>query len=483
MNRGQALDTFSLLEAIAAARERFAAKVPAHLELERRYDAAYWLDQSPEWMPRVAEFNALLSGGVAGWVELEISLASGPAELYRYFPFACYIYVDGEASTVVEFGGPDQQRSAIVNAPVGRRFTISIVSELSAPPTQADERELAVILQSIRVAGEAKPPRHATMSNEINAYSNRSIPLVQKSVRPIFVVSSYRSGTSILAWALGQHPNIWPLDETRWLQLLGSGALAAYAVATDAPVHYFDVYDVSRDEYMAYLGSAVDQFITTTSMRRADEVTLKRLSGLAPRYHKHFQLRRSALTPKQRWIDGTPENADCMLLLHELFPAARFLCILRDPRDVIASMLHFHRAGGSAMDVGTAASMWTQKMQNCLLAYQALGPHFVRVIPYESYANPAPMLRELFRFLDEPDFPSAAETFSERINSSLLNRDERLAAYEELDGLPDVAGGVSELYDHFRATVSQPWKYDRSAYEQLRDVENEIVHRMVEAVV
>ena len=482
MSPRQEVDTSSLLHAIAVTRERFAEKVPARLEIERRYDAAYWLEQSTEWMPRIAEIDALLTGGAA-WVELEIRLASGPAELYRYFPFASYIYIDGEASAVIEFAGPNEERRAVITAPVGKKFRLAIVSELSAPPTAADERELAILFRGIRVGEEAKAPRRNAPSHEINDYSNRAAALIEEPVRPIFVVGSYRSGTSILTWALGQHPNIWPLDETRWLQLLGAGALAAYAVATDAPVHYFDVYDVSRDEYMAYLGLAIHRFIITTSKRRSDEVTLKRLSGLAPRYHANFQLRRSAMAPKQRWIDGTPENADCILLLHELFPSARFLCVLRSPREVIASMLHFHRAGGSPMDVETAAAMWMQKTQNCLLAYQALGPQFVRVVAHESYADPASMLRNVFRFLDEPDFPSAVDTFGKRINSSRLGEDERREAYREIEQFAQTASDVSDLYDRFRTIVAQPWKPDHAAYERLRDAQNEIVHRMVEAVV
>ncbi|HTU68853.1 MAG TPA: sulfotransferase [Candidatus Baltobacteraceae bacterium] len=476
------LDTSSLLQAIAAARERFAVAAPAHLELNRRYDATYWLDQSPEWLPRVAEIDATLSGP-APWYELEIFLASGPTELYRYFPFAAYIYIDGIAQAVLEFDGPDEVRRAVVNVPMGKRFTITAVSELSAPPTEADERELAVILHDISVGKELRQQPQRTAWTEVDANAQRTTPLLEKLPRPIFVVGSYRSGTSVLTWALGQHPNIWALDETRWLQLLGSGALAAYAVATDAPVHYFGVYDVTRSEYMAYLGSAIDRFVTTTSKRRAEEVALKRLSGLDPRYHPHFQLRRSALAPKQRWIDGTPENADCILLLHELFPAARFVCVLRDPRDVIASMLHFHRAGGLAMDVETAGSMWLQKLNNCLLAYQALGPQFVRVVPYETYAEPAATLRDLFAFLDEPDFPRAIDTFGERINTSSLTADERRAAYDEIDRTPDSASAVSELYERFKAAVSTPWEYDDAAHVKLRDIQNEIVHRMVEAVV
>ena len=430
-------------------------------------------------MPRVATIDVLVHGG-ASWLELEICLASGPADLYRYFPFTSYIYVEGRACSVLEFTAPHQERHAVVSVPVGKRFELRFVSELSSLPTAVDERELATMLRSIKIGNEACAPREPATVREISSYAQRAIPLIRETPEPVFVVGAYRSGTSILTWALGQHPNLWPLEETRWLQLLGSGALAGYALASSAMNHYFDTYDVSRAEYMAHVGSGIDQFMATTSKRRADEIALKRLAGLDERHDSRFQLRRTAQAPKRRWVDGTPENSDCIPLLHELFPASRFICILRDSRDVIASMLHFHRMGGSPMKAERAAAMWMQKVRNCLLAYKAFGPELVSVVPYEEFSNPAAMLRGLFGFLGEPDFPSAAETFGEHINTSLLSDKERNEAYAEIDRTPHLADALTKLHEHFRAVTLTKWEYDRAAHDELRDAQNDIVSRMVE---
>ncbi len=483
MAREDTFDPQSLLQAIAAARDEAGSIPQVQLTFERRYDPAYWLDQAPEpeWMPQVAEIGAVVSGGAALWRELEITVASGPRDMYRYFPFVCYIYVDGRAASVIEFAEEEQECKAVVSVPVGKAFTMSIVSELCRPPTEQDERELAIVLRGLRV-GEATHAPRTDAPDRVNVFSQHAVPLVEVNPRPIFVVGPYRSGTSILTWALGQHPNIWPLDETRWLQLLGSGALAAYAVATDASTNYFDTYNVSKEEYMAHLGSAIDQFMVTTSKRRAQESSLKRLSGLAPRFDRRFRLRRSAFGAKERWIDGTPENAECILLLHELFPAARFVCIVREPYDVIASMLHFHRAGGSAMDVETAAGMWLQKTRSCMLAYQALGPRYIHVLRYEALSDPAPALHALFEYLDEPDFPAAADTFTRRINSSSVLDDERQAAYAEI-AASSIAKAVTELHASFMELLARPWEYESAAHQALSDAQNEIVNRMVESVV
>ncbi|MEO7724865.1 MAG: sulfotransferase, partial [Chthoniobacterales bacterium] len=34
---------------------------------------------------------------------------------------------------------------------------------------------------------------------------------------PVFIVGSPRSGTSILTWCLGQHPNLLGLEESNWM--------------------------------------------------------------------------------------------------------------------------------------------------------------------------------------------------------------------------------------------------------------------------
>ena len=59
-------------------------------------------------------------------------------------------------------------------------------------------------------------PKNAEMHEEIN--------------RPIFVVGSPRSGTSILAWCLGHHPNIFPVPESNWMGDFAVNVAKSYQV-------------------------------------------------------------------------------------------------------------------------------------------------------------------------------------------------------------------------------------------------------------
>ena len=321
MARNGALDPQSLLEAIAAARDHAAPGAEALLTFERRYDPAYWLDQAPEpeWMPRDAEINVVVSGGAASWRELEISIASGPRDMYRYFPFVCYVYVDGRAASVVEFAEEEQERSAVVSVPVGKPCTVRVISELSCAPTTQEERELAIVLRGLRIGKATRAP-HTGEPQDVSAFSHNAVPLVVADPRPAFVVGPYRSGTSILTWALGQHPNIWPLDETRWLQLLGSGALAAYAVATNATTNYFDTYGVSKEEYMAHLGSAVDQFMVTRQANGAHRS--RHSSGFRAWLRASIGASGAPerLWSEERWVDGRPRMPSVFSCCTNSFP-------------------------------------------------------------------------------------------------------------------------------------------------------------------
>jgi hypothetical protein len=54
----------------------------------------------------------------------------------------------------------------------------------------------------------------------------------KKMNRPIFVVGSPRSGTSILTWCLGQHPNIIPLPESSWMGQFAIDVAISYNIGS-----------------------------------------------------------------------------------------------------------------------------------------------------------------------------------------------------------------------------------------------------------
>src|SRR6266513_2717725 len=91
-------------------------------------------------------------------------------------------------------------------------------------------------------------PQNPEMHNEIN--------------KPIFVVGSPRSGTSVLTWCLGQHPNIFPLDESTGM---GELALALAACCQTrmglGPESLWSALNVRSEEFFAAFGHTANDFI------------------------------------------------------------------------------------------------------------------------------------------------------------------------------------------------------------------------------
>ena len=456
------------------------------VSLTRLHDAAYWEDPAHEWLPRKAELELQIGpslGFSRVWREVVLDLQSGPEYLYRYFPFTCYVYVEGRAHSAVEFDAPMQAQQAVLRVPVGVPVKISIVSELAGVPAAtghgADSRELALRFPGLSL-GEgfiAAPPPSRRVLHEHHDLDVRQSN--EQAPEPVFVVGAYRSGTSVLTWALGQHPNVWPLEETGWIPPLADAAILGYRNAKTAARGFFDVYDVNRREYCEQLGAMIDRFCRGVSRRHLHEILLARLSGRAENYNPEFQLARSIMNPKRRWVDGTPENSGYITALLALFPHAQFVGLVRNPLDVVASMLRFDRAGGEARSVKDAAEMWLSMMRRLLLSYRAFGPATVRLISYEKLVDdPRGTLRDVFDFLGEPDFGHAAGTYAMRINSSQISAEERKALYEEIDGDAETKERLLALAREIAEAIEAPWQYDGNAHAELKRIESNRIGRM-----
>lgn len=242
--------------------------------------------------------------------------------------------------------------------------------------------------------------------------------------RPIFVVGAPRSGTSILTWCLGQHADILPMEESDWLgpfaEYAGVSHLAGCARGERSAL---SALGIEADEFFAALGAGIDRIILA---HRAQFQALSRAAGVRdPRQvSPHFAIARSDEETKSRWVDGTPEYSLYICGLHKLFPAAKFVHIVRDVREVVASMLHFEEVGGAALaaDADHACEYWVRTVRACLDAEQALGSATVlRVRHADLSAHPRELMQRICTFLDEPFEPACLEPLAKRINSSGSN--------------------------------------------------------------
>jgi Sulfotransferase family len=248
--------------------------------------------------------------------------------------------------------------------------------------------------------------------------------------KPIFVVGSPRSGTSVLTWCLAQHPNIFSIDEST-----GIGDLAVALTTCHerkmglGPDSLWSAMKVQRDEFFAAFGQTINELILRHKVDLEERKWEETFAPDSPpcRFPRDKAVNRS----KTRWVDGTPLYSSYIYGLRKLFPDALFIHIIRDVTSAVRSMLNFHRLTGVKMvdSEQQAYDKWFRMVRACLLAEDAYGPNVVFRLPYAQLTDqPEVAMRALLNFLDEAYMPQCLTPLQKKINSSNVPPDFRLTA-------------------------------------------------------
>ncbi len=239
------------------------------------------------------------------------------------------------------------------------------------------------------------------------------------TARPIFVVGSPRSGTSILTWSLGHHPNILVLEETGWFGKLAGDLLATYAVGSSrGPRSQLNAMGITREAFFTTFGEAVNRLILDHRAELERRAELEMAADSVGQY-EDFKISRSPSEPKQRWVDGTPENSLFIYPLIQLFPRAKFIHLLRDVRSVMRSLLYFHTIGGPRYSPEAAYSEWLRNVRACVEAERVLGSERVLRIRHADLTDAREAtIRRCLHFVGEPFSEYCVRTLETRINQS-----------------------------------------------------------------
>jgi hypothetical protein len=135
------------------------------------------------------------------------------------------------------------------------------------------------------------------------------------SDHPIFIGGMYKSGTSLLRAMLGHHSRLFAGLETRWLHEQWEG----------------DVTIARRswlERLSVFFNATVGELEAVCGETDSVEMCLDRIMTYL-----------AARAGKARWIEKTPGNVGAIARIKSYWPRAHIIHIVRDPRDVYASMI------------------------------------------------------------------------------------------------------------------------------------------------
>jgi tetratricopeptide (TPR) repeat protein len=233
---------------------------------------------------------------------------------------------------------------------------------------------------------------------------------------PVFLVGFPRSGTTLLDQILASHPQITTLEER--------DTLIDAASALITPERAFDQWASLSDGEIERLRASYWEQV-------------------------RIGLGRAPTTPV--FVDKLPLNAVFLPVIHRLFPEAKILFALRDPRDVVLSCYQQRFGMNAAMfqllRLDAAAAYYDAVMDLVRISRSRL-PLNIREVRYEALISEfEPVVRDLLAFLD-------------------LAWDEAVRGYAETAkkraiGTPSAAQVVRPLYD----TARGKWRNYRKFLE------------------
>lgn len=271
--------------------------------------------------------------------------------------------------------------------------------------------------------------------------------------RPIYIVGAGRSGTSLLTWAVGQHPNIFVSPETPWLSALLGYVGGIHRIGMSQSGGHFALWDVSEVKFKEILGDGISQMMQRTFREKLPELASELgASGL--------RWARGLNEPKFRWVDATPSHSGYELILGAMFPEARFINLVRNPDSVIRSYLTFE---GRSISNPIEATQWIYNTQRSgYYAHAAFEDRSIRVILEQLLADPEAEMRRIYSFLDEDYCAHCLYAFEDKVNPSTLppNADELAIALGSSE--------AKQMRDWYSKAISDPdWRLD-SESESIR---------------
>ena len=217
---------------------------------------------------------------------------------------------------------------------------------------------------------------------------------------PIFVIGVHGSGTTLLRYMLNSNPRIYIPPESdfipRFFLQSPNGVLSEKRIGNMLHV-IFRRYRFVKE----WRGDPPRRETFALQM------PIRTPAAFLDLLYSTYASQHGAV----RWGDKTPIYTSYVDLLHQLFPSARFVHIIRDGRDVALSMLDKWGAKEHHVDLYYAGRIWAKRIRKARACGARLGTELYYELRYESLVErPEQELRALSEFLGEPYVSQMAQS-------------------------------------------------------------------------
>ena len=297
---------------------------------------------------------------------------------------------------------------------------------------------------------------------------------------PVFVVGASRSGTNLVRAILNAHDAIWISGETHYFddlrpRLPGAGRARLDGEARDRCERYF--LALSHRAF-GQAGDPDESRLDRDGLR----TLAAELGGTGDAYFEALCRLRAGLRGRERWGEKTPRHVYRIDDLLQAFPGAKVVCLVRDPRAVVASHRDWHGAATRrgvdesaeltadrertrrSFNVVLMSLLWRGVVRASFAAAQKHGAESVRIERFERLAAaPEPEVRELcawlgldFRpiLLEIPVVNSSYATAEDGVSSEPVDRWRGTLSDHEIAVVQSCCGALMDELGYSKAPVS-----------------------------